>query len=106
MESFFVMKKSNIIKLVVILLAIIAVVVGATTVKTNVMVDCGLCSEAGEILAECEECAGKGTVEPASNYYATIVSLLPPILAIVLALVTKEVYSSLFAGIVIAALFA
>ncbi len=100
------MKKSNVIKLVVILLAIIAVVVGATTVKTNVMVDCGLCSEAGEILAECEECGGKGVVEPASNYYATIVSLLPPILAIVLALVTKEVYSSLFAGIVIAALFA
>ena len=44
--------------------------------------------------------------EPASNYYATFVSLLPPILAIVLALVTKEVYSSLFVGIVIAALFA
>ncbi len=102
----FVMKKSNIIKLVVILLAIIAVVVGATTVKTNVMVDCGLCSEAGEILAGCEGCGGKGEVAPSSNYYATIVSLLPPILAIVLALVTKEVYSSLFAGIVIAALFA
>lgn len=31
--------------------------------------------------------------------------MLPPILAIILALVTKEVYSSLFAGIVIAALF-
>ncbi len=102
----FVMKKSNIIKLVVILLAIIAVVVGATTVKTNVMVDCELCSEAGEILAGCEECGGKGEIAPSSNYYATIVSLLPPILAIVLALVTKEVYSSLFAGIVIAALFA
>ncbi len=100
------MKKSNIVKLVVILLAIIAVVVGATTVKTNVMVDCEVCSEAGEILAGCEECGGAGKVAPSSNYYATIVSLLPPILAIVLALVTKEVYSSLFAGIVIAALFA
>ena len=100
------MKKSNIIKLVVILLAIIAVVVGATTVKTNVMIDCEVCNEAGEILAGCEECGGAGKVEPLSNYYATIVSLLPPILAIVLALVTKEVYSSLFAGIVIAALFA
>ncbi len=100
------MKKSNIIKLVVILLAIVAVVVGATTVKTDVMVDCGLCSEAGEIIADCEECGGVGVVEPSSNYYATIVSLLPPVLAIVLALVTKEVYSSLFAGIVIAALFA
>ena len=31
--------------------------------------------------------------------YATIASLLPPIIAIVLALLTKEVYSSLFVGI-------
>ena len=32
-------------------------------------------------------------------YFATIWSLLPPIIAIVLALITKEVYSSLFVGI-------
>ena len=32
-------------------------------------------------------------------YFATIWSLLPPIIAIVLALITKEVYSSLFLGI-------
>ena len=39
--------------------------------------------------------------EPAqSKYYATWLSLLPPIIAIVLALITKEVYSSLFIGIV------
>lgn len=36
---------------------------------------------------------------------ATPWSLLPPLLAIVLTLVTKEVYSSLFAGIVLGALF-
>ena len=100
------MKKSTIIKLAVIILALVVVVISATTVKTDVMTECGLCSEAGEILAECEECGGTGEVVPASNYYATFVSLLPPILAIILALVTKEVYSSLFAGIVIAALFA
>ncbi len=101
------MKKSTIIKLVVILLALVAVVVSATTVRTSVeAVDCGLCSDAGEIIADCEECGGVGTVPPASNYYATFVSLLPPILAIILALVTKEVYSSLFIGIVVAALFA
>jgi Na+/H+ antiporter NhaC len=34
-----------------------------------------------------------------SNLYATFWSLLPPIIAIVLALITKEVYSSLFIGI-------
>ncbi len=36
--------------------------------------------------------------------YATIFSLLPPIIAIVLALITKEVYSSLFVGILAGAL--
>lgn len=39
-----------------------------------------------------------------SNVYATFWSILPPIIAIVLALVTKEVYSSLFIGIVSGAL--
>ncbi len=36
--------------------------------------------------------------------YATIWSLLPPIIAIALALITKETYSSLFVGIVVGAL--
>ena len=36
--------------------------------------------------------------------YATFWALLPPIIAIVLALITKEVYSSLFIGIVVGAL--
>ncbi len=100
------MKKSNIVKLVVILLALIALVVSAVTVRTDEMAPCSLCSEAGEIIADCEECGGTGEVEPSSNYYATFVSLLPPIFAIILALISKEVYSSLFAGILIAALFA
>ncbi len=37
--------------------------------------------------------------------YATIWSLVPPLVAIVLALITKEVYSSLFVGVLIGALF-
>lgn len=41
--------------------------------------------------------------EPA--VYATFWSLVPPIVAIVLALITKEVYSSLFVGILVGALF-
>ncbi len=36
--------------------------------------------------------------------YSTILSLLPPVVAILLALITKEVYSSLFIGIVMGAL--
>ncbi len=39
-----------------------------------------------------------------SSFYATFWSLLPPIIAIVLALITKEVYSSLFVGILAGAL--
>ena len=37
--------------------------------------------------------------------YATFWALVPPIVAIVLALITKEVYSSLFIGILVGALF-
>ncbi len=37
--------------------------------------------------------------------YATIWSLVPPLVAIVLALITKEVYSSLFVGILVGGLF-
>ncbi|HIX59349.1 MAG TPA: Na+/H+ antiporter NhaC family protein [Candidatus Blautia gallistercoris] len=37
--------------------------------------------------------------------YATFWSLVPPIVAIALALITKEVYSSLFVGILVGALF-
>jgi len=40
-----------------------------------------------------------------SSFYATIWSLLPPVVAIVLALITKEVYSSLLVGIIIGSVF-
>ena len=39
------------------------------------------------------------------SMYATVWALVPPVVAIVLALITKEVYSSLFVGIVIGGLF-
>ena len=96
------MKKSTIIKIAVVLLALIAVVVCAVSVHSTETIACATCEGAG---ADCADCGGTGELPAPSNYYATFVSLLPPILAIVLALVTKEVYSSLFIGIVIAALF-
>ncbi len=43
--------------------------------------------------------------ESTSKMYATYWALIPPVVAIVLALITKEVYSSLFIGIVTGALF-
>lgn len=49
-----------------------------------------------------------GTIDDPENYtcgaYATIFALLPPVVAIALALITKEVYSSLFTGIIVGAL--
>lgn len=41
---------------------------------------------------------------PVSQFYGTIWALFPPIVAIILALLTKEVYSSLFIGILVGAL--
>ena len=43
----------------------------------------------------------EGDEATVSRFYGTIWSLLPPVVAIVLALITKEVYSSLFIGIII-----
>ena len=45
-------------------------------------------------------------VAEGSMYYGTFMSLVPPIIAIGLALITKEVFSSLFAGVLVGALFA
>ena len=96
------MKKSTIIKSAVVILALIAVVVCAVSVHSTETIICSTCEGVG---TDCADCGGTGELPAPSNYYATFVSLLPPILAIILALVTKEVYSSLFIGIVIAALF-
>ena len=44
-------------------------------------------------------------VEYLPNMYATFWALIPPLVAIILAFITKEVYSSLFIGIVMGGLF-
>ncbi len=46
-----------------------------------------------------------GEEAAASGMYGTFWALVPPIVAIVLALITKEAYSSLFIGILVGALF-
>lgn len=48
--------------------------------------------------------AGEKASEAVSHFYKTPWSLLPPVIAIGLALITKEVYTSLFIGIVIGGL--
>ena len=49
--------------------------------------------------------AEEEAAEVTSKMYATAWSLVPPLVAIILALITKEVFSSLFVGIVTGALF-
>lgn len=49
--------------------------------------------------------AAEEATEYVPKMYASFWALVPPIVAIVLALITKEVYSSLFVGIVIGGLF-
>ena len=93
--------------------------------KAPVTVDCGTCGGSGfsSYCEECEntntyceacvgdaekntwaDCGGTGSVEAPTKFYSTIWALLPPVIAIALALITKEVYSSLFIGIVVGGL--
>ena len=74
------MKKRQIINLVVLALAVIAIVVLSITMRT-------------------------APADADTPYFATFMSLVPPIIAIGLALVTKEVFSSLFVGVLAGALF-
>ncbi len=72
--------------------------------------ECAACKGEGSV--ECAECAGEGTITDGvcntcggtGNVRGTAWALLPPIIAIALALITKEVYSSLFIGIVVGGL--
>ena len=88
-----------------IVLAIAAVLIVGLLVYVGVSggslgeVKCMDCHGTGLIdSADCETCAGAGMVR------GTAWALLPPIIAIGLALITKEVYSSLFIGIVVGGL--
>ena len=52
----------------------------------------------------CATCGGEGYIQSPSHFYNTPFALLPPVIAIALALLTKEVYSSLFIGILMGGL--
>ncbi len=72
--------------------------------------DCGtlgvVLSDAGEAVP-CETCVDSeypGYIQSPSRCFNTPLALLPPIVAIALALITKEVYSSLFIGILVGGL--
>ena len=95
-----------------------AITTGATTESSlDVYIDscpdcdgegtCYSCEDCG-FSGICETCAGSGEVDvrddASSSYFASFWALIPPIIAIGLALITKEVYSSLFVGIVVGGL--
>lgn len=76
----------------VVILTLLIVAVATGTVKNTVK--CPDCGASGLIDGEaCETCGGAGKV------VGSLWALLPPIIAIGLALITKEVFSSLFIGI-------
>ena len=76
----------------VVILTLLIVAVATGTVKNTVK--CPDCGASGLIYGEaCETCGGAGKV------VGSLWALLPPIIAIGLALITKEVFSSLFIGI-------
>ena len=86
------MTKSKKITLLVAIVVIIGLMVWAgISGGANATVDCPDCEGLTTLL--CETCGGEGAVR------GSLWALLPPIIAIGLALITKEVYSSLFIGI-------
>lgn len=89
----------------------VAMIDCSTCEGTGYTVVCGKCEGTDIVCADCSvatnvcaDCVGKGQTEAPTRFYATILSLLPPVIAIALALITKEVYSSLFIGIVVGGL--
>ncbi len=85
-------KKITLLSAIVVILALL--VVAGVTGGSNALLPCPDCDGA----AECETCLGE------ANVRGSLWALLPPVIAIGLALITKEVYSSLFIGILSGAL--
>ena len=101
------MNKTLTRKIAVVAVLIVAFAILAIVSPGQHNLKCDECGGTGMVDAVvCELCAGSGVgSEPAdSNYYSTFMALAPPVIAIVLALVTKEVYSSLFVGVLAGAL--
>ena len=81
----------------VVIVAVLAVAFATGgSMNTAPCVDCGGTGVVDSVA--CETCEGTGMVR------ASFWALVPPVIAIALALITKEVYSSLFVGIVAGAI--
>ena len=85
-------KKITLLVAVIVIIALL--VVAGVTDGASRLISCPDCSGS----ADCETCGGEAYV------MGSLWALLPPVIAIGLALITKEVYSSLFIGILSGAL--
>lgn len=133
MASFFYVRRENDMKKnlrrllpMLVLAALVATVLSVTALAADPteepgtkMIECPVCGAAGACMDcygldpacescgganVCSNCGGTGYVTSPSRFYNTLWALLPPVIAIALALITKEVYSSLFLGIVVGGL--
>ena len=84
-----VLSRRRLVNIIVICLALLLVILMASLINNGGSVVCPECFGNDP---ECEECGGTGHIEVDNRYFGTFVALVPPIIAIVLALVTKEVY--------------
>ncbi len=85
-------KKQKIVLAAASVVILALLVVAFITGGADATLDCPDCEGLGALV--CETCGGEGVVR------GSLWALLPPVVAIGLALITKEVYSSLFIGIV------
>ena len=90
----------------IVMLLVLVVCLTAASAYADTETACTTCAGTGIYAGEeCGECGGTGVLTSESNLAFSFWALVPPIVAIVLALITKEVYSSLFIGIVLGGLF-
>ena len=98
-KSFF--NKKTITILISSIVVLTALIILTATGAVHHVAECTLCGGTGLIEGEaCELCGGEG------SGVGSLWALLPPVIAIALALITKEVFSSLFIGILSGAILA
>lgn len=104
-KRFFKVPGSRMMFTLIVLLALAVVSLGITVFAEGEVETAA--ADGTEVTYNVEDTeADAETEEDTPMAFATALSLLPPVIAIVLALITKEVYSSLFIGILAGALLA
>lgn len=108
MDRFFAAKKFfALMMLVMIVMSVFTLgIVAEVEVTDTTAVAAETAADAVDVSSESETVAANDDSESDNMFVGTFWALVPPVVAIVLALITKEVYSSLFIGILVGGLFA